>query len=115
MQLVFGLSPLEAGIWSMPWALAFVVGTLATPIITRRFRAAAVMAGGLVVAAIGFGLFSQVDGQSGLGFLVIAPVVVALGLAQVFTVATDQVIGSAPVERAGAAAAISETSSEFGG
>jgi MFS transporter, DHA2 family, multidrug resistance protein len=115
LQLVFGLSPLEAGIWSMPWALAFVVGTLATPIITRHFRAATVMAGGLVVAALGFALFSQVDAASGLGVLVIASVVVALGLAPVFTLATDQIIGSAPVERAGAAAAISETSSEFGG
>jgi MFS transporter, DHA2 family, multidrug resistance protein len=33
----------------------------------------------------------------------------------VFTLATDVVIGSAPVERAGAAAAVSETSLEFGG
>jgi DHA2 family multidrug resistance protein-like MFS transporter len=42
-------------------------------------------------------------------------VVVALGLAPVFTLATDLVIGSAPPERAGGAAAISETSSELGG
>jgi DHA2 family multidrug resistance protein-like MFS transporter len=115
LQLVFGLSPLEAGIWTMPWALTFVVGSLATPIIARRVRHALVMAGGLVVAAVGFALFTNVDIASGLAVLVIASVVVALGLAPVFTLATDLVIGSAPAERAGAAAAMSETSSEFGG
>jgi DHA2 family multidrug resistance protein-like MFS transporter len=60
-------------------------------------------------------LLTQVDITTGLGTLVTATVVVSLGLAPVFTLATDQVIGSAPVERAGAAAALSETSSELGG
>ena len=42
-------------------------------------------------------------------------VVYSLGLAPVFTLATDIIVGSAPPERAGAASAISETGSEFGG
>jgi DHA2 family multidrug resistance protein-like MFS transporter len=39
----------------------------------------------------------------------------SLGLSPVVILATDLVVGSAPVERAGAAGAISETSSELGG
>ena len=39
----------------------------------------------------------------------------ALGLAPVFTLAADLMVSTAPPERAGAAAGISETSSEFGG
>jgi MFS transporter, DHA2 family, multidrug resistance protein len=115
LQLVFGLSPLEAGVLTMPWALSFVVGSIATPAITRHIRPAVVMSVGLVVATLGFGLLTQSDAGNGTALLVIATVVIALGLAPVFTLATDLVIGSAPVERAGAAAAISETSSEFGG
>ena len=42
-------------------------------------------------------------------------VVFALGLAPVYTLAADIMVGAAPPERAGAAAGISETSSEFGG
>ncbi len=42
-------------------------------------------------------------------------VVFSLGLAPVFTLATDLIVGSAPPERAGAASALSETGSEFGG
>jgi hypothetical protein len=48
------------------------------------------MVGGLVVAAAAFALLTQPDIASGLGMLVTATVVVSLGLAQVFTLATDQ-------------------------
>jgi DHA2 family multidrug resistance protein-like MFS transporter len=40
---------------------------------------------------------------------------VSLGLAPVFTLATDLIVGNAAPEQAGAASAIAETSSEFGG
>jgi MFS transporter, DHA2 family, multidrug resistance protein len=42
-------------------------------------------------------------------------VILSLGLAPLFTLAADLAVGSAPPERAGAAAGISETSSELGG
>lgn len=38
-----------------------------------------------------------------------------MGISPVVILATDLIVGSAPVERAGAASAISETSSELGG
>jgi MFS transporter, DHA2 family, multidrug resistance protein len=115
LQLVLGLSPLEAGVWSVPGAGGFIVGSLLTPVIVRRIRPALVMAGGLVLAAAGFGLLARVDGDSALEVLVIGSVVFALGLAPLFTLAADLMVGTASPERAGAAAGISETSSEFGG
>ena len=60
-------------------------------------------------------MLAQVDGTTRLAPLVTGSVVFALGLAPVFTLATDLMVGAAPPERAGAAAAISETSSELGG
>ncbi|MFC6491101.1 MFS transporter, partial [Nitratireductor sp. GCM10026969] len=54
LQLVLGLSPLEAGLWSLPSALAFVVGSMLTGKLTAFARPATVMAAGLLVAAIGF-------------------------------------------------------------
>jgi DHA2 family multidrug resistance protein-like MFS transporter len=47
--------------------------------------------------------------------LVAGSVIFSVGLTPVVTLTTDLVLGSAPPERAGSAAAISETSSEFGG
>jgi DHA2 family multidrug resistance protein-like MFS transporter len=115
LQLVLGLSPMQAGLWTTPFAVAFIVGSTVTPRIVRYVRPAFVMAGGLVIAAVGFGLLTQVSGPSALAILVTSFVTFCLGLAPVFTLATDVIIGSAPPERAGAASALSETGSELGG
>jgi len=116
LQLVLGLSPLAAGLWSVPFSGGFIVGSIVTPLIARRVRPAFVMAVGLGVAAIGFGLLAQIGTGSGrLGLLVTSTVIFSLGLAPLFTLANDLIVGNAPPQRAGAAAAISETCSEFGG
>jgi DHA2 family multidrug resistance protein-like MFS transporter len=115
LQLVLGLSPLQAGLWTAPFALAFIVGSLATPLIVRRVSPRWVMTAGLLLAAVGFGVVARVDATSGLAVLVTGLVTYSLGLAPVFTLSNDLVIGSAPPERAGAAAALSETGSELGG
>ena len=116
LQSVIGLSPLRAGLWSTPAALAFILGSMAAPAIVRRFSPAGVIAGGMTVSAAGFVLLTLVDdAPAPLAVLVAGSAVFSLGLAPVVTLATDLVLGAAPAERAGAAAAISETSSEFGG
>jgi DHA2 family multidrug resistance protein-like MFS transporter len=115
LQLVLGLSPLRAGLWTMPFGATFIVGSMVTPVIVRRVRPADLITGGLVMAAVGFWMLTLVDGPADLPILVTAFVVYSFGLAPVVTLATDIIIGSAPPERAGAASAISETGSEFGG
>lgn len=115
LQLVLRLAPLEAGLWSLPGALAFVAGSLLSPWLTRRLAPRTVVIGGLVLAAVGFLLIMRTGAASGLGWLVAGATLGSLGLAPVFTLATDLVVGAAPAEHAGAAAAISETSSELGG
>ncbi len=115
LQLILELSPLEAGLWMLPWALAFVVGSQLTPKISRRINPGPVIAGGLILAAIGFGLLAQIDENTSFALLVTAFVLSSLGLAPVFTLATDLVVGSAPPERAGSASAMSETAAEMGG
>ncbi|HET7039885.1 MAG TPA: MFS transporter [Gemmatimonadales bacterium] len=115
LQLVLGLGPLAAGLWTTPFAAAFIVGSLVTPVIAHRVRPGYLMAAGLAIAALGFAVLTQVGVAQGPAGLVVAFVIYSLGLAPVFTLATDLIVGSAPPERAGAAAAISETSSEFGG
>jgi hypothetical protein len=89
-----------------------------TPIIARRIRPAPLMAGGLVMAAAGFAVFTQVgggSGSSGFAEIVLGSVLFSLGTSPVFTLTNDLIIGTAPPERAGAAAGVSETSAELGG
>jgi MFS transporter, DHA2 family, multidrug resistance protein len=117
LQLVLGLSPLEAGLWSLPSAFGFIVGSNLAPRILRRVRPAYVIGAGLAMAAVGLGVLSQVGGShdADLAILAGASLIVSLGLAPVFTATTDLVVSSAPPERAGAASGISETGAELGG
>jgi DHA2 family multidrug resistance protein-like MFS transporter len=115
LQLVVGLSPFEAGLWSVPSALGFIVGSNAAPRIVRRARPAYVMGAGLALSAVGLGVLTQVGGTDGLAVVVIGSVIISLGLAPVLSLTTELIVGSAPPERAGAASGISETGAELGG
>jgi MFS transporter, DHA2 family, multidrug resistance protein len=115
LQLVLGLSPLEAGLWMLPWALAFVVGSQLTPPIARRFPPATVMWTGLVFAALGVAIFTQLNTTTGFAMIATGSGIFSLGSAPLFTLTNDLIIGSAPPERAGAAAGLSETGAELGG
>jgi DHA2 family multidrug resistance protein-like MFS transporter len=114
LQLVFELSPLGAGLWLLPSTIFGIGGSMFAPVVARRVRPAYVMGGGLVLAAIGFAAISQMSAQSGLLHLIGAFIVLSVGLSATLTVTTDLIVGVAPPERAGAASAISETSSELG-
>ena len=115
LQLVVGLKPLAAGLWTVPQFVAFIAGSMLAPLAVRLVRPAFVMASGLAIGAFGLAMLSRADGSSGLALAVAASVVFSFGLAPLTTLATDLMLAAAPPERAGAAAAISETSSEFGG
>lgn len=115
LQLVLGLSPLEAGVWSVPSAIGFVVGSNAAPRLLRYIRPGTLMGAGLGIAAVGLLILAQVGRTDGLGLIVAASIVISLGLAPVFGLTTELIVGSAPPERAGAASGISETGAELGG
>jgi DHA2 family multidrug resistance protein-like MFS transporter len=68
-----------------------------------------------MIAALGFGLLTQTGTTHDLAVVVTAYAVFSLGLAPVFTLATDLIVSTAPPERAGAAAGISEMTAELGG
>ena len=115
LQLVLGLHPFEAGLWSVPSAIGFIVGSQAAPRLVSLARPAYVIGAGLALAAVGLAVLTQVGATAGLPVVVASSVVISLGLAPVFGLTTELIVGSAPTERAGAASGISETSSELGG
>jgi MFS transporter, DHA2 family, multidrug resistance protein len=114
LQLVKGLSPLEAGVWLLPAAGGSVAGSMLAPLLARRTSPAIVVSAGLVLAAGGFALLTQVDQSADLALLVAGSVVFSLGIVPAVTLGTDLIVGAAPPEQAGAASAISETGSELG-
>src|SRR3990170_4189412 len=95
LQLVVGLSPLEAGLWSLPSAAGFIIGSQVAPKIVHRVRPAYVMGTGLAIAAIGLGVLTQVGGSEGLAIVVAGSVVISLGLGPVLSPPTELIVGSA--------------------
>jgi MFS transporter, DHA2 family, multidrug resistance protein len=115
LQLVLGLSPLQAGLWSLPPAFGFIIGSQLGPRVPDRVRPAHVIAGGLALAAAGLAVLTRVGAADGLASLVTGSLVISLGSAPVFGLATELIVGSAPPQRAGAAAGINETGVKLGG
>jgi DHA2 family multidrug resistance protein-like MFS transporter len=110
--LVLGLSPLEAGLWSLPSSAGFIAGAMVIPTLARGVAPGRVLGAGLALSALGFVVIAQAGGLAG---VVSGSVMFSLGLSPVAGMATELIVGAAPPERSGAASAISETSSELGG
>ncbi|MBK1783583.1 MFS transporter [Prauserella sp. ASG 168] len=113
LQLVEGYSPMVAGIWMGPPALAMLVAAIAAPVLARRLPPGTVMAGTLAISLVGYGLLALVGPGSPV-VVVAGFALVYLGLGAIAALGTDLVVGAAPPERAGSAAALSETVQELG-
>ncbi|WP_425336772.1 MFS transporter [Streptomyces profundus] len=114
LQSVIGLSPLEAGLWTLPAVAVGIGGTLLAPKVVAVVRPAIVVAVCLVVAAVGAALVTAADGEDGLAWAVTGFTVLYVGITPILALTTDLIVGSAPPERAGAASAISESGAELG-
>lgn len=114
LQLVLGMPPLQAGLWTLPGVVAMVIVLLASPRIAARIRPAPFIAVSLLVAAAGAALLTQVDAVSGLAGMVVGFVLFNSGCAPLVTLGSGIVVGSVAPQKAGSAAALSETSAEFG-
>jgi MFS transporter, DHA2 family, multidrug resistance protein len=115
LQLVLGYSPLEAGLWTLPSSGGFIAGSMLAPFLVRVARPAYVVAGALLLTAVGLAVLAQVEADSSVALVVAGSVLVALGVAPPVTLGTDLVVGCVPPERAGVASGISETGAELGG
>lgn len=114
LQLVSGLSPFEAGLWTVPGAVTSIAGSMLAPVFVRWLRPGRIVFVGLLIVVAGLVMLTQV-GPSSLPLVVVACAVMMIGFGFVVTLTSDLIVGAAPVERAGAASAISETGSELGG
>lgn len=114
LQLVIGMQPLETALWLLPSGLVFMAGSFLAPVIVRRYRPGTVLACGLAITAVGYGVLTQVSATEGPALAIVGFLLFCVGLAPLGTLTTNIVMAEVPPERAGAASGISETSFEFG-
>jgi DHA2 family multidrug resistance protein-like MFS transporter len=117
-QLVHGYGPLKAGLAEVPAAVTATVFGVIAGVVVRYVSHRTVLTTGLALVGVAMGalmttllVFTPTAPYLPLG---IALFVVGVGLGLAFTVASDVILASVPKERAGAAAAVSETGYELG-
>lgn len=115
-QSVQGYSPLEAGIRILPMALVAMVASGISARLAARFGIKLVTALGLLIAAGGFLYLAYLaDANAAYGVAVIGLSITAVGIGLAMPVATDSIMGSVPVDKAGVGSAMNDTTRQIGG
>ncbi|HEX5613848.1 MAG TPA: MFS transporter [Acidimicrobiia bacterium] len=114
-QLVRGYSPLEAGVRTLPVATAIAVSAVLAPRIVARVGTTRIVGGGLALMAIAFTWVSTAS--AGTPYLEIVGQMILLGTGLGFTTApaTESIMGSLSLDKAGIGSAVNDTTRELGG
>jgi DHA2 family multidrug resistance protein-like MFS transporter len=114
LQLVLGLSPLAAALWSLLPSVGVGAAAPLAGVVARAKGRRVVVAAGLAIAGLGFLILTQVGADS-LVLVIVGAGVLASGLVAVMTMASEQVLEAVHPAQAGAGAAVSEAATELGG
>lgn len=114
LQLVLGLSPLAAGLVTLPGAVVSMLGGLGVVRLARRFSGRTLMIVGLLLVSAGFGLILVFRHDLTVVAVVLSFVVLELGVGISQTMSNDTIVASVPPAKSGAASAVSETAYELG-
>jgi DHA2 family multidrug resistance protein-like MFS transporter len=113
-QLVQGYHPVKAGLAELPAAVTATVFGVLAGVAVRCWPQRAVLTTGLALVGVAMASLTLISPSTAYPRLGIALFVVGVGLGLAFTVASDVILASVEPERAGAAAAVSETAYELG-
>ncbi len=115
LQLVKGYSALQAGVRTLPFALAMVVAAVSSPKVVQRIGTKLVVAAGLALMAGGFAIASTNDASTSYSVIASAMVLMGFGLGSAAAPATESILASLPREKAGVGSAVNDTTREVGG
>ncbi len=114
LQLVLGLSPLAAGLVTLPGAIVSMIAGLYVVRLARRFAPQTLIVAGLILVSAGFLLILLFRHDLSVGAVIVSFVVLELGVGVSQTISNDTIVASVPAAKAGAASAVSETAYELG-
>jgi DHA2 family multidrug resistance protein-like MFS transporter len=114
LQLVLGYSPLRSALWSLVPTVGVGLSAPFASGLAAKLGPTRVAAGGLVVAAGGFGVLT-LAGTGSLVLVLVGAGVLACGLVGVMTVGSELVLAAVKPAQAASGAAVSEAGTELGG
>jgi MFS transporter, DHA2 family, multidrug resistance protein len=115
LQSILAYTPLEAGIRLLPIAAVMMVVAPLSAKLVERIGSKVVVATGLSVAAVGLVIGSRLTAGANYPQVLLALVVLAAGLALVMPSATESIMGSLPLAKAGVGSAVNDTTRQVGG
>lgn len=114
LQLVLGLSPLQAGLVTLPGAALSMVAGIGVVRLVRWFAPHQLTIAGLILVSAGFFMILAFRHDLSVAAIIASFIVLEIGVGTSQTITNDTIVASVPPEKAGAASAVSETAYELG-
>jgi len=114
-QLIRGYSPLEAGVRTLPVAFSIAIASVVAPRVVARVGTTRVVATGLVLMAAGFLWVSTASASTSYLEIVGQMILLGVGLGSTTAPATESIMGSVSLDKAGVGSAVNDTTRELGG
>lgn len=115
-QVVRGYDTLSAGVHTLPFAVTAAIISPVSARLALRFGTKVIVGSGLLAMSGGFLYASTMVASSPYWTAVVPPMVLmAAGLALTTAPATEAIMGSLPVDKAGVGSAVNDTTREIGG
>jgi DHA2 family multidrug resistance protein-like MFS transporter len=115
LQFARGYSPLEAGLATLPFAVAFVIVSPRSATLAERIGSGRTITYGFLVVGAGMVLMSLIGVDTPYLVLVAAMVLLSSGMAIVAAPATSGIMNAVPMAKAGVGSAVNDTTRELGG
>ena len=115
MQFTLGYTPLESGVRLLPYAITMMIVAPTSARVVERFGSKVTVATGLALAAVALFLMLGLQVDTSYPDLAWRLVILAAGMGLVMAPATDSVMGSLPLAKAGVGSAVNDTTRQVGG
>ncbi len=115
LQFVRDYSPLDAGVATLPLAVALVAVSPRSAMLSERLGASRVMSTGFLAVTAGFGVMTQIDADSNYLWIALGLVLLGSGMGLTAAPATGSIMAAVPMNKAGVGSAVNDTTREVGG
>lgn len=114
LQYVYQFSPLEAGLYILPFMIAVSVGGVISTPLLNKFGAKRVAVFSLILSSVSMYFLSVVNFETEYLFSAFCMILLGLSILCAFLAATSAILSGAPIEQASSAGAIEGMSYELG-
>ncbi|MFB9722212.1 MFS transporter [Planobispora longispora] len=114
LQFVLGYDPMKAGLALLPYAVAAALFNAVGAGLGQKVSNRALMAAGLGVMALGFGVLAFMTAESGYGMLITGLMVMGIGGGLAGPAAYATLMGAVPPAHAGVGSALNDTVQQVG-